>query len=59
MGAEIFTKMVVVGIDHITIGTDIYQDFVFKCSDKTSYPIIQDPRIGKLMNDLPQLNEKN
>ena len=33
--------------------------FLFlKCSDKTSYPIIQDPRVGKLMNDLPQLNEK-
>jgi len=33
--------------------------FLFlKCSEKTSYPILQDPRVGKLMNDLPQLDSK-
>ena len=37
----------------------MYQDFILKCSEKTSYPIFHDPRPGSIMTKLPLKDQKD
>jgi uncharacterized protein (TIGR02466 family) len=40
---------------HIHSNNHISGFYFLKCSEKTSYPIFHDPRVGKTMTDLPRL----
>lgn len=43
---------------HVHSNSHISGFYFLKCSDKTSYPVFHDPRSGKLMNQLPEKNQK-
>ena len=42
---------------HIHYNTHLSGFYFLKCSDKTSYPVFQDPRVAKLMSQLPLKTE--
>ncbi len=44
---------------HIHYNQHISGFYFLKCSDRTSKPVFHDPRIAKLMSDLPQKKEEN
>lgn len=43
---------------HVHSNNHVSGFYFLKCSDKTSYPVFHDPRPGKLMNQLPEKNQK-
>jgi len=43
---------------HVHSNSHISGFYFLKCSNKTSYPFFYDPRPGKLMNQLPEKNQK-